>query len=395
MNVAARLFGILSEHLRVVMLGLVLFLLFCLCAPQLHAMDVHVQIALAGEPDESIAPYVHIVRDGIAASLERLGYTVLAPEEEPNPARFGRNRALLRYEYSLVGFLPRLHVIVTVRDLQAGTRVAGALQAARGNMTLYASLDDLLESLEPEVERYLARRSDPILNPWPVQLVEELLPPESDPEGSAVFVERISRQPLSGDFVLAVGETVPVTVFREGRYPWDTTVPLPGVRPRLPDPELRPRRRFGAQLHYSFPRLIGATLGGRYYPLPDTVFVGLELGVHLSGFFDRTPSQLWHVDPRLVAGYVPLGGQDRRLQPVFSTGFGVVNTVPSHGAPAYRDWYWNVINLGAEIGRGALRLYARTGFSYYFDNSRGIWEQGVNESVFKAPEAAVGTVYRW
>ena len=104
-----------------------------------------------------------------------------------------------------------------------------------------------------------------------------------------------------------------------------------------------------------------------------------------------------HVDPRLVVGYVPFGARRFLIQPVVSSGVGLITTFVSYSedvAPRYVDWYWNIVNVAAEGGRGMVRLYVRAGVSYFFRTEQGLWETGVNPDAV-APELAAGTVLRW
>lgn len=370
---------------------LLLTLLAVMVTPIVVGGEVTVELVAAGTSDTQVGAYERVVRDAMTVVLERRGFTVKNEQEAGPPA-------VLRYEYALVGFLPRLHVMVAVSDPQAGTRIAGALSAARGNITLYSSVDELLEVLDPPVDRYLARRDDPDGGLRPVVLVETiLLPAGAGMEEGVRWEDRVSGTVLPGDYRVAQGATLPVRVSRSGHYPEEFFLPIDGARAQLPEVRLRPLRRFGAQLHYGHPRMIGAVLGGRYYALVDRLYVGGELGVHMSGFFGTTPSQLLHLDPRAMVGYVPLGARDRRIQPVFSSGIGLVATFVTYGdeaVPPYFDWYWNVANVAGEVGRGPVRWYARGGISYYFETERGLWEAGVNPDNL-TPELVVGTVVRW
>ncbi len=366
---------------------------------------VEVELVSAREIDPSVEDFDRVVRDAIQVVLERRGFTVLRDRGDDRPERVrtdsGPAEAVpvrLRYEYALTGFLPRLHVSVTARDPDAGTRIASSAVAARANITLYSALDELLATIDPAVDAYLAVRDDRNRGPWPVQLADSVVvstvPTDREPPW---LVERYSGEPFPGRYMLALGADVPLRVGREGYYPQEILFPVTEARPEVPVPELRPQRRYAVQLHYGHPRMAGASFGGRYYVLPDTTYLGLELGLSMSGFFEVTPSQLLHLDPRLVLGFAPWGRQERLLQPVFSSGIGTVATFTTYGdepIPPYVDWYWNIVNASLEIGRRRLRGYLRMGFSFYSETDRGLWESGLNTENL-TPEAVAGTVWRW
>lgn len=387
---------------RVLLIPAVLLLLPGL-ASLVHAQadstpeTVVVELVPGADTDSSVEAYERVVRDAIQVVLERRGRRVILPEI---PMESGEEVPHLRYEYNLVGFLPRLHVAITVRDPGEGTRIAGALAAARGNITLYSSVDEVLDALEPAIERYFARTADPDGSPRPVVLVDELVLPAASrdiPQLQYTELNYGTVLPGTGEFVLARDVTLPIRVTRAGYYPREMLLPITGARPELPEVQLQRQRRFGAQLHYGYPRLLGASLGGRYYVVPDRTYLGVETGIHMSGFFGTTPTQLVHLDPRLLFGFLPLGARDRLIQPVASTGVGLVVTFLTPGddpIPPYVDWYWNVVNLGAEFGRQLLRFYFRVGISYYMETDRGIWEKGINPDKL-APETILGTVLRW
>ncbi|TVR70727.1 MAG: hypothetical protein EA427_05350 [Spirochaetaceae bacterium] len=352
---------------------------------------------VSGEMDPAVADYERVVRDGFRVALERRGYEVIPADQEVDPGAYDLDTLLLQYEYTLIGFLPRLHVTVAVRDLQAGTRVTGALAVARGNITLYTSLDEILETIEPRIEGYRVRRADSIRNPWPVTPAGEIVFPASAGEGGLTVMDRVTGAPIGEDLFVSEGAELPLRFSREGYYSRDVNVSVSGPRTEVPDPDLRRQGRFGAQLQYSYPRLIGGSVGGRYYPLPDLLYVGMELGLHMSGLPGRTPSRLTHLDPRLMVGYLPRGTEDEAVQPWFSSGLGLVTTFPSYAdgdTGPYTDWYWNVLNVGVELGRRMVRLYGRLGVSYYFDTDRSLWEPGINPDLLWM-EAALGTVLRW
>jgi hypothetical protein len=350
---------------------------------------VAVELVRTGGMDGELDEFAGVVRDTLVVVLQRRGFEVVPG---------GGIDADLRYEYSLLGFLPRLHVGLTVCDAAAGTRIAGAMAAARGNITLYSSVDELVASLEPAVSRHMRVRADPDGGLWPVEVTEGIVLPAVDSGGRTLhFTEVVSGTTLSPGYTVARGVALPVRVSADGVYSEEIVFPVTNLRPRLPDVTLRPLRRFGVQLQYGFPRMIGAGVGGRYYAVPDRLYGAVELGLSMSGFYEVTPQRMVHVDPRLVVGYVPFGARGFLVQPVVSSGVGLITTFVSYSddpAPRYVDWYWNIVNVAAEGGRGRVRLYIRAGVSYFFRTEQGLWQTGLNPDAV-APELAAGTVLRW
>lgn len=350
------------------------------------------RVVAAEDMTGPVSSYQRVVRDAMEVILERRGFF----REGVEPEVDGEDGEIvpLEYRYHLVGFLPRLHLAVAVWDADLDTLVTGATAVARANVTLYSAVDELLALLDPAIDGYLERRNNRDAGPIPVALAGPMRPP---PDTGFRFIESVSGVALPGDLVLIEGAVVPVRVAADRYYPQELVVEISGPRPELPSVELQPLRRFAVLLQYGFPRMLGAVVGARYYALPDRVFVGGELGIGYSGFYGMTPSQVIHLDTRFQAGMVPLGDPSWLVQPVLSAGVGLVTSLVSYSegeAPPYLDWYWNVLNVSAEVGRGSLRWYLRTGFSYYFETGRGLWDDGVNPDML-APELAAGMLWRW
>ena len=362
------------------------FLLFCaalvLPAAAWGQSDLPtVTVRAASEVAPELQVYQRVVQDAMQVVLDRDGFQVVADES-----------AELVYSHRLVGFLPRLHVAVSVHDSRAGVHVAAVTVAARANVTLYSAVDDLLSDLNRDVQRYLLVRHDPEGRPDPVAMAG----PVRLPGGDLQFRDRFSGQRWEDGLVLAEGAVVPVSVSSPGYYPQGVLLEITGPAPEVPDVSLRRRSRFALQGHYGYPRLLGAGVGGRYYPVADVAHLALELGLSLSGFFGATPSQVIHLDTRVLAGFAPAGRLGWLVQPVFSTGPGLAASFVTYGelpVPPYVDLYWNVLNAGVEVGRGALRVFARLGFSYFFSGDRSLMDEGVSERF--APEALSGVMWRW
>lgn len=356
---------------------------------QQHEGAVEVHLCCTSAPDPEVDTYAKVVGDTISVVLERRGVTVRSEPTEDT---------VLRYEYHLVGFLPRIHVFVSVCDAAADTRITGALTTARGNITLYSAIDELIVSLEPTVDDYLRRRSNPDGGVWPIAIAEPLLPFRDDSESASPrYEELFSGTVVSSDFVAAQGVLLPVRISQEGFYTEEIMVPITEGQQELPAVPLRPLRRLGVDLHYGYPRTLGAGAGVRYYPLPDRVFTAFEVAISMTGFYGVTPGRMVHTDPRLLVGYVPLGHMRVPVQPVISTGVGLISTFVSYDeetAPRYLDWYWNVINLAVEVGQGMVRPYLRGGINYYVETERGLWANGLNPDQL-SPELIAGTVLRW
>jgi hypothetical protein len=356
-------------------------------ASSVQPVDVH--LCCAGLNDPEVDTYAKIVGDTITVVLERRGAMV-----HPEPTE----ETVLRYEYRIVGFLPRLHVFVTVCDAVADTRIAGAMTTARGNITLYSAVDELVVALDPVVDAYIARREHPEGGVFPIPVAERVVLPTEGSEGTTVrYEELFSGTVVSSDFVVAEGAVLPIRISRAGFYTEEITVPITDERQAVPSVPLRPLRRFGAELHLGYPRIAGAAIGGRYYPLPDRLFTAFELTISMTGMFEDTSGRMVHTDPRVLIGYVPLGHKRIAVQPIFSTGIGLVSTFVSYSedtAPRYFDWYWNVLNVAVEVGQGMIRPYVRGGIGYYIETERGLWQNGINPDRL-TPEIVGGTVVRW
>jgi len=352
-----------------------------------HAIEAH--LLRTGPADPGTDTYAEVVGDTIGVVLERQGITVRTRETEGT---------ILRYEYHLVGFLPRLHVCITVCDAVAETRIAGALTTARSNITLYSAVDELVVSLQPAVEEYLDRRSNPENGLWPVGVTDRIVVPAGGDDARPIRYEEIATGTvLSAEYIAVTGVVLPVRVSQPGFHPEEISLPITDATPELPHVPLRPLRRFGAEVHAGYPRLTGAGIGARFYPLPDRAYAALDVVVSMTGLSETSPGRMVHAEPRLLVGYVPFGTRQVPVQPVISTGVGLVSTFVSYTeetAPRYFDWYWNVVNVAVEVGRGMIRPYLRGGISYYLETDQGLWERGLNPDRL-TPEIVGGTVLRW
>lgn len=358
--------------------------------------SVAVAVRAAREVDQDIQVYQRVVHDAIEVVLQRDGFLLYNPMDT-----LGTHEVVLEYRYRLAGFLPRLHVSVAVYHRELGVHIATVTAAARANVTLYSAVDELLSRLNGEVDGYLAMHNDVDARPHPVVLAGPVHLQNDESSGASREAplevrHRFSRREVDRKDRFADGAIVPLEVTRRGFYPAYLVVEMSGASPVVPEVPLQQRSRFALQGHYGYPQLLGAGIGGRFYPVADIAHVALEFGVGLSGFFGVTPSQVIHLDSRILAGYAPAGRLGWLVQPVFSTGAGVVASFVTYGdlpVPPYTDLYWNVFNAGVEVGRRSMRVFARAGFSYHFPGSRSLWSDGVSWE--RAPEALSGVLWRW
>ena len=340
-------------------------------------VTARVQAAAVTAPEA--AAYERVVAESIGVILERSGFLVAG-----DPAA---DEAWLSFDYAILSLIPRLHISVSVRDLQTGSVVSAVSGRARANVTLFNSLDDIVSRSVADATAYLALREnfEPEIRPTPIAGV--LRRPEGRVEGEQVRLQPAAA--LEGDsaegILLADGVSLPVSVRRPGHYPAEGTT---GVDAVLPEPE--PYRRLGVQLHSSLGRLAGAGIAGRYALVPDRLTAALELDGFTSGLQEDAPYRLLHLETRALAEFTIYRWRWFSLR--VSSGPGLVVTSFLSGVVApYTDFFWNVANIMPVVQTGRQYWFARFGSSYYFETDRGFFPAGVDE----LPQLFVGTYRRF
>lgn len=326
--------------------------------------------------DEYSAPYVQPVlramEDGLAARGFQLG---------------ARSEARIELRPEMRVSPPRAYIALNAYDAHSGVLIGNATVRARSNVTIFASVEELIEQLNQpllEFQAMIASGSGYLL--WPVPLATSVEVP--DPQHTQVRYAA-NGNPITGDARLAVGVRLDVRYEREGHYSELASVRVEGDEVRFEPPHLERKRTEGLQFHASAGPGVGVGIGWRLYPVADRLHVAFESTSAASGVFGDSQGVVVHQDLRAIAGF-NLFNPRSSVRFVASTGAGLTATLLVGAlAPAYTDWYWNVANLSLEYRTGSVLWFGRFGANYFLGSERSAILEGVAQTV------AVGVVKLW
>jgi hypothetical protein len=371
-------------------------LFFCVCAIPAQEAGSFGEIRYIVRPGVRSAgdagPYEKVVQDSIEVVLQR---------NDMVPGTSGSETGTVVWEYAILSLVPRLHVALTATDQNHGVVIASATNRARANLTLYNSVDELVEAVLERVNRYYQVAGAPVSGIPPIPIAATVTLPAPPSENDTVVVQPGAPLGEPGDpLLVAAGVTIPGMVTRPRAYgrsfeiaPSRDAVLQPPAGETVPSPE--PVRPLSFQIHYSYPRLNGAGVGIRYDLLPDRLYASQETDVHVALPASPEASMVLHLEGRVLAGTTIVGRPEGRFRIEASSGVGgVVTAFGSGEIPPYYDWYWNVFNLGFVGRTGRQSWFLRSGLNYGFETERGFFVDGLNEDHFN-PQLFLGTMRSW
>ena len=269
------------------------------------------------------------------------------------------------WDVTIVDFLPRLHITVSVVDRTNSELVMGRALRSRANVTLYNDVEALIDEMTTEIMRY--RRDLGARPPLPD-------PPE---RGAGATAEQATADSMTGES--GPGEVAPGEMVVSS--------------PRHPAVDLH----WALQIHYSFPRMGGAGVGVQYIAPGVPLSAAVEADVYAIGWDQPNANRVLHLESRLLTGAPVFRGHAWSL-PVearVSTGFGLIRTaLVEQEIDPFWDWYWNVVNAEASVATGKQTWFLRLGLSYYLGSDRGLLAEGLGNGEGN-PQLFVGTRRFW
>jgi len=163
-------------------------------------------------------------------------------------------------------------------DPKEKTVLGGVLSRARTGLTVFTSVDNAVNDLDPVLEQYVKNR----YQYRPPEGVVDQITLSSTLEGEEVFfagrdVGRIAAGMLRVPYTpFPVGSKVRAEIRKSGYHPEEVVISLPAAKVEAKVPALERYSRFAGGVNWAFGESEGFGLSARYYAVPDWTYV--ELG---------------------------------------------------------------------------------------------------------------------
>ncbi|MFW5811366.1 MAG: hypothetical protein ACOCWS_00175 [Alkalispirochaetaceae bacterium] len=329
--------------------------------------------------------YNRVVADAVALSLRQFGFETVEAEAD------------LEVRIESAAYPPRLHLSISAFDAASGSLVAGVNGSGRTNVTLLNSVDALLSVLEEGLARYAGYLESG--NPYvPIPETRELRFVNQDNRPILVYLNTgeqllATEEPeaLSEELTVALGTTLPIAFSAPFSEELQETVVVTDLSEPIVIPDLPELERFAASLRYSFGRMVGVGVGGRWYPVPDRFYISAESDIFLSGY--GMPQTILHLDNRFLIGVRP-GSASRRFRYSLGTGAGVMVSLPGPEITSFVDPYLNLVNLTLEYKLRRFVPFLRLGANYVLPGNFNLVPEGVSDPYF-SQALSLGVRYVW
>ena len=335
---------------------------------------------------EQTADYRSLVADLVETTLRASGVAVIPPEllspvvesrlASPRQAIHGPTAVELARSVGadvvVTGFYRlqgagRIVVGLKCYDVQGQRILAAVMTQGRAGLGLHNTIQVAVDQLIPSI------RNQPSLSaPGSGELVDVAL--YSPDEGAAVFLspERPAGIVTNGAVALRVapGGRLDAEVTKPGYHPVRVTI-VPEENRSAEVPALIRRTRWSVAGLVTPGSAPAYGVGGRFYPEPDRIFVGLEEAFVVDSEPDDGSKRAYRNDVRVMAGAYLFSGPRSRLRLSYSLGGGLELSNLVEGE-ALRDLYVNPANIALELntGRWAWFLRAEMKYSLILEGSR-------------------------
>lgn len=193
-------------------------------------------------------------------------------------------------------------------------------------------------------------------------------------EGATVYLDQ--NQPLgriqNGQLELpfhpmAMGQKMKLLIEQKGFYPKTITLVLDGETLVADTGPLFAQTHAAVNVNYAFPSVLGLGIGGRYYPLPDLLFLELRENIFSTGFLknDNGQETMLHFDTSFLVAYYPIFPVDFPFRISIGVGGGYLASVPLKGGQHNDDWYLTMCNLSLECNLPSAALYFAPEVRFY------------------------------
>lgn len=341
------------------------------------------------------------LRSRVSTALQEAGFEVTEASTEPEASTEGSDEAeasglLLLVGYELFGNELRLRF--RLYDTQEAVALGGSVARGRVGLSLYNAVDDAINRIRPELQRYL---DEPYTFTSPIDEVESITFRSRD-EGAVVFfgggrVGRIYDGTLRLPYTpFAVGSQVRVDIAKEGHHGIGYEVAL-NERDNVVQLRRLPRRhRYGAQVLWTTGQAQGLGVGFRYYAVPDYTFVQVERSFYMQGDVNAGGS-VYHNDLALSLSQYVFFPHESLVRITLGAGFGVVLTdFADSTLPEYADFYLTVLSFGLELNLNSWAVFFRPQLRYApgVGNDNLLGRSWIETEAY-GPPLSLGVLRKW
>jgi hypothetical protein len=291
----------------------------------------------------------------------------------------------------------RVLVSVQCYDAAAGTLITGFSHTWRFNLGFYNFLHAEIADL---VQKVAFSTAPPLITVKDAVRVDQITF-RSPQDGVEVVVEGADSagKLKDGTVTFDTGGIVagtPLRVEKRGdgyHTVWQTVHAMPSVSL---DP-LPKANVVSLELSWTTGELEGAGAGLRWYPAPDTFFLGLS-----EYLFTQVPtvsSGVWpiHTDTSLLLGLYLLGKPENTWRFGIGAGGGVFLTgIPGSGLPLFTDIYIDLLNMWVEYRVGDFKFLTRVDLKLPLDVGNNLLGQSNGPLLWNGiPPITVGVAIPW
>jgi hypothetical protein len=339
---------------------------------------------------EQSAPFGPIIDASLKTNLQSLGLVIIAEESWKRIlVSTGRSNQALsqgpvavpvarqagaRVAVSGLYLLREDQLVMNIKiyDSETGRVVAGTFSASRVGVTLNNRINEAIDQLTPQLERFLQPAQDKPQDISPFVLEVTLLSPDEGMEISIAGVEaggRIRDGRLTLPFIpYPVGSKLLIRKTKAGYHDAEETVALTKPRTEAALRPLVPQTRYTLNATWTTGQLLGLGIGMRYYLKPDDRFLGVENYSYLQRNPNPGSVSVPHNDLGVCFGQYLFFRPDSPIRFGLAAGLGlIVTTLSSPDTSWHTDFYLTLASPWVEWNYRSWLVYLRADARYVLD----------------------------
>ena len=194
-----------------------------------------------------------------------------------------------------------------------------------------------------------------------------------------------------------IGTKLLITKKLKGYREADQYIYLGREKSAVPLSDLKEVKSLALEFNYTFPQLMGAGSGIRFYPVPDWMFLSFDSYFYLQKDFSSPyGNEMTHSDFRFLAGIYIGFGPESLFRVNVSTGLGIILSYPLDRGGVYTDFYINALNITLELNFDDWSYYLRPELRIGIGlGDNNLFDGGLFLSEINVPVITLGVLRKW
>ncbi|MBI9098370.1 MAG: hypothetical protein JEY91_07820 [Spirochaetaceae bacterium] len=194
-----------------------------------------------------------------------------------------------------------------------------------------------------------------------------------------------------------IGTKLLITKKLKGYREADQYIYLGREKTAVPLSDLKEVKSLALEFNYTFPQLMGAGSGIRFYPVPDWMFLSFDSYFYLQKDFSSPyGNEMTHSDFRFLAGIYIGFGPESLFRVNVSTGLGIILSYPLDRGGVYTDFYINALNITLELNFDDWSYYLRPELRFGIElGDNNLFDGKLFLSEVNVPVITLGVLRKW